>query len=152
MTPTEYIDKIGAASFEELTNVVDILLTMDTTNLDAEVARTPRVFTDLYRLLNVQTKRLKEVMRVHDELMIKRRRYYGGKATAAEYKAEPLNLTLMKTEIESHIDVDEKVAIARGYLADADMKVKFIEDSIKVAKSRGFDIKNSLAWKQLTSS
>lgn len=152
MTPTEYIEKIGTASFDDLTIMVGELLHIDTTALDMEVARSPRIFTDLYRLLNVQARRLKEVMRVHDELMIKRRRYYAGKATSAEYKAEPLNITLMKTEIETYLDVDEKASIARGFLADADIRVKFIEDSIKVAKSRGFDIRNAINWKQLTSS
>lgn len=139
-------------TFEDLTNFVDALLFIDTTSLDQESSKSSQVFVCLYKLLSREGKYLKQVVRVHDELVMARKRYYSGKATAAEYKAEPLNITIMKTEINDHIDIDEKVVKVREYLAEADLRVRFIEDSIKVAKSRTYDIKNAIAWKQLTAS
>lgn len=152
MTPDQYIENIATAPFDELAFMIDQLLFIDNSSLDIESTKSSKIFTTLYRLLAAQGRRYKAVLKMHDEVMVERRRYYGGKATAEQYKKEPLNVTLLKTEIEGYMDIDAKVCAARGFLADTDMRIKFIEDSIKVAKNRGFDIKNALTWMQLTSS
>jgi hypothetical protein len=151
MNPVDFLT-LEDPSFDDLTSCINEMLHIDTTNLDREQARTSSVFTYLYKILQVESRRLRDVMGLQEQLLVSRRKYYSGKATAAEYKAEPLNFTLMKTEIEQYINIDDKVRTIRSAVADADLRVKFVEDAIKVAKSRTYDIKNMLQWKQLTQS
>jgi len=151
MNSTEYA-ALADPTFEQLTEYVNEMLNIDTTNLDREQAKTSRIFVDLYRLLQVESRRLRDIMGLHDKVVHDRKRYYSGKATGAEYRAEPLNVTVLKTEMDQYLNIDEKIRTVKGAVADADMRVKFVEDSIKVAKGRTYDIRNMLQWKQLTQS
>lgn len=151
MTPETYF-ALPNPSFEQLQEFIDSILSLDTTKLDYETARNPKIFTTVYRLLRVEAKRLRETMVVFGEVENKRTAYYSGKASGAEYKAEPLNIKLMKSEVPAYLAVDEKYLAAKEFVNEADLRVKMVEGAIKLAHSRTYEIKNALQWKQLTQS
>lgn len=151
MTPDTYF-ALPNPSFDDLQEFIDSTLSLDTTKLDYETARNPKIFTTMYRLLRVEAKRLRETMKIFSEVEKKRTTYYSGKATSAEYKAEPLNVTILKAEIPGYLAVDEKYLAAKEFLSEADLRVKMVEGAIKLAHSRTYEIKNALHWKQLTQS
>ncbi len=134
-------------TFEKLSQEVEALLFIDTTSLDKESARTPQVLTGLYALLRSEGKLLSQAMRLQDMTVVKRTRYYSGKATGEEYKAEPLNITINKPDIAAYLNIDEKVLEVRGVVADMETRVKMVEDAIRLAKSRTYDIGNAIKFK-----
>lgn len=151
MTLNEYLT-IQDPSFDQLSEYIEELLYIDTTELGLESTKTSRIFKDLYKLLQVESKRLRDIIQVQEEVTMARRAYYGGKAPGHVYRAEPLNVTILKTEIESYLNIDAKVTEARGAVAEADLRVKMIEDSVRIGKQRVNEIRNALEWKRLTQS
>lgn len=151
MTLNEYLS-IQDPSYDQLSEYLQELLYIDTTDLGVESTKSSRIFSDLYKLLQIESRRLRDIIRVQDEVVISRRLYYSGKAPGAVYRAEPLNVQLMKTEIESYLNIDDKVNTARNAVAEADLRVKMVEDFIRAAKQRVNEIRNALEWKRLTQS
>lgn len=134
---------------EEVTDYVETLLAIDSTKLDEESLKTNRIFASLYRLKHVQDKKLRSLMQVKAECEHERWLHYSGKANGKHYQEEPLNITVLKTDIEKYMAVDKKIVLVREAVATQDAICVLIEEAIKQVGRRGFEIKNAIEWKKL---
>ncbi len=133
----------------ELIEYVDNLLSTDTSKLDVESLRGNRIFSNLQKLKHIQDKKLRGLMQVKAECEHKRWLHYSGKESGKHYKENPLPEAILKTDVEKYMAIDTKVVIVREAVKTQDAICLFIEEALKQASRRSFDIKNALAWQQM---
>lgn len=137
------------ATYEEIETEVDRLLSINPDDLDREAIRNPKIFTNLNRMYVQKSRRLSELYNALNKLEHKRHRYYAGKATAEEYKKEPLTEAILKTDIPSYMNIDPLVSELRDHVKECERVVKFLEDAKGQLRQRGFDIKNAIDYRKM---
>ena len=74
--------------------------------------------------------------------------YYGGKADAKIYVTKPFDLKVLKTDLNIYIESDEEIIKLEHKIAYLETTIKYIDGVLRSIQSRGWDIKNSISWKQ----
>lgn len=136
-------------SYEEIETYVDGLLAINGDDLDAEAIRNTRIFTKLSRIYVLRCRKLAELHTQLSKLEHKRKRYYSGKETAETYKKEPLTEAILKSDIDSWMDIDPIITEMRGLVKEEDRIVKFIEEAKGMLRWRGSDVKNAIEYRKL---
>lgn len=137
------------STYEEINSHVDTLLSISSENLDAESIRNTKIFTELHKIYVIRARKLIKLKTEKDKLEQKRKRHYEGKMPAEHYKKEPLNEAVLKSDIPILMNIDPLVIEIRGLVDEEEKIVEFLEASKGMLKTRSFDIKNAIAWRQL---
>jgi len=137
------------STYEEIEKYVEEQLAIDGNELDSEAIRNSRIFTKLNRIYVLRGRRLSELNTQLDRLEHKRKRYYGGKETAETYKNEPLTEAILKSDIDSYMNIDPIIVEMRNLVKEEDRIVKFIEEAKGMLRWRGNDIKNAIEYRKL---
>ena len=86
------------------------------------------------------------------KILLERRQYYQGKATAAVYAEEPFPFKVRdKDDLKLYLDADEKLknlSLKREYY---DMMLRYTEEILKQISNRTYQIKNAIEWRRFTS-
>jgi len=139
------------ATYEEVNEVIEKLLEIDSTNLAHESIRGNRISSELNKIY-IQVSR--ELMKVTDQknaVELQRYKYYSGKLPAEAYRKEPLDTAVLKTDIPSYMSNDKVVIEIRNIYKEKEMIVKLVEDARSSLKSRTYDIKNSIEFTKFMS-
>lgn len=136
-------------TYEEISVAVENLLEISSDNLDAESIKQQKIFTKLNDMYVQYSRKLYKLIQQKDKVEFNRIRHWTGKMPAAHYKAEPQPDAILKADVPQYMNTDPVVLEIRGLVAESERIVKFLEDSKGSLKSRGFDIKNAIQWRQL---
>jgi hypothetical protein len=126
---------------------------IDNTELDDESTKIPQTHSKWLAILTQERQKLRKY-NIHKQVLYKKlQEYYRGESTLedlAELKREPYEKIILKSEINSYVDVDPKII-------DITLKISYQEETVDVLKEiiysinqRNFNIKNAITWKQLT--
>ena len=74
--------------------------------------------------------------------------YYGGKSDAKVYATKPFDLKVLKTDLSIYIESDEDIIQIEHKIVYLETVVKYIDGVLKSIQSRGWDIKNAIAFRQ----
>ena len=74
--------------------------------------------------------------------------YYGGKADAKVYATKPFDLKVFKTDLSIYIESDEDIIQIEHKIVYLETVIKYIDGVLKSIQSRGWDIKNAIAFRQ----
>ena len=74
--------------------------------------------------------------------------YYGGKADAKVYATKPFDLKVLKTDLSIYIESDEEIIQIEHKIVYLETVIKYIDGVLKSIQSRGWDIKNAIAFRQ----
>lgn len=118
------------------------------TNLADESCRTPSLHNKYFVMLMKERKALQQCSSVVLKLKVELYEYYSGKSDTEVYKKRPFKLKLLKPEVANYIEADDLMIEAKNNLADREMKINYIEATIKVINQRGFAIKNAIDWQK----
>jgi hypothetical protein len=112
--------------------------------LEYEAARTPTLFNKYYKQYRlVRT----EIAFVEAQIKHKRRSkwyYYSGKAKPEVYKAKPLDVKLLKSDVKKHIDSDSEIIELETHLDLLKIKRDTIKAILDEIGSRSYHINNML--------
>ena len=67
-----------------------------------------------------------------------------------QWGEDPNGLTLLKTDVEKFIEADPKVIESKLKIAVIEVKVKMVEEFLKVLNKRNFSIKSAIDWFKMT--
>lgn len=84
----------------------------------------------------------------HQQMYRQKWEYYGGKADAKVYAAKPFDIKVMKTDLAMYIQSDDDILRIQNKMGYYETCVDYIKGVIKSIDNRGWDIKNSITWKQ----
>jgi hypothetical protein len=109
-------------------------------NIPALHAKYLKIFSD-YRFKKKQTTlQMKQLVRRKFE-------YYTGKADAQEYKDNPFDLKILKTDLNLYIESDEEVKNLQLRLDQYEIIIDYLDGVIKMLNNRSYQIKNAIQWK-----
>lgn len=145
-------EPIVPSDFKAIADEIESLLKIDTDNLDAEALRGTMIFVRLHRLYNIEGKKLRHFTQLLDKLEMIRWKHYNGLLDGKHYREDPLPVKPNKTDVNLYMKSDSTLQEMREIVRVQDSIVSFIEDSIKQAKNRNFDIKNAIDFRKMLTS
>lgn len=125
---------------------------IDSTELAKESLRTPSVhgkYLAIHADLKTELQKLRNALSVME---LRKWMVYNGKASQEELEKwgeEPFELKIMKTDIDRFMDADPTLLKIKNDINTAEIKVKMVEDFIKVLSNRNFAIKSAIDWNKL---
>lgn len=133
-------------TLDELLSSAEEDLKIDGSDIGEESARTSRLFTKYIRHLAEERLRLARIRNEFSEVRLKCREYYLGRGTAEEYKERPLDLKILRGDVETYIDADDRYIKVKSKLSVQEEKVSVLEEIVKHVNNRGFQLGKMLDW------
>jgi len=128
----------------------DAIINQD--ELDTESLKVPQLHAKYYGLYNTILLMRKQNEQIYSSLLLERRKYYTGKATAAVYEAEPFPYKVRdKDDLKLYLVSDEKLSKTRLKIEYFDSMLKYLEEILRQVSNRSYQIKNAIEWRRFTS-
>lgn len=138
-----------ADMLEAIHNEVDTLLEIKSENLDSEALQHVKIFSAIQRMYSREFKKLDRLTAAFEITKNRLKKYYGGKASEEEYKAKPMRVSPLKSEIDDFVKVDEEYVLAKLELQIQERIVKFLEESKKAISERTYTIKYAIDFRRM---
>ena len=125
---------------------------MNQDELDNESLRIPQLHCKYYDLYNTILLMRKREEQTHCNVLLDRRKYYTGKATASVYEAEPFPYKVRdKDDLKLYLDSDKKLSKTKLKIEYYDTMLKFLEEILRQITNRTYQIKNAIEWRRFSS-
>lgn len=125
---------------------------MDSTELAKESLKTPQIhgkYLTIHADLKIELQKLKNALAI---MYVRKYKIYTGKASQEELEEwgeEPFELDILKNKVEIFIEGDPTLLKIKSDINLAEVKVKMIEEFLKVLTNRNFAIKSAIDWNKL---
>jgi hypothetical protein len=125
---------------------------IDSTELSKEALRTPSIhgkYLAIHSDLKMELHKLKNALAI---MKLRKWKLYTGKASKEEleeWEENPFELSIMKTDVDRFLDSDQTLLKIQMDVNIAEIKVKMVEDFLKVLTNRNFAIKSAIDWNKL---
>ena len=120
--------------------------------LDSESLKIPQLHAKYYELYNTILLMRKREEQTHCNVLLDRRKYYTGKATASVYEAEPFPYKVRdKDDLKLYLDSDEKLTKTKLKIEYYDTMLKYLEEILRQVTNRTYQIKNAIEWRRFSS-
>ncbi len=117
--------------------------------LDSESLKIPQLHATYYELYNTILLMRKREEQTHCNVLLDRRKYYTGKATASVYEAEPFPYKVRdKDDLKLYLEADEKLRKTKLKIEYYDTMLKYIEEILRQISNRTYQIKNAIEWRR----
>ena len=94
----------------------------------------------------------KQNEQIYSTLLLDRRKFYTGKATAAVYEAEPFPYKIRdKDDLKLYLESDEKLSKIKLKIEYFDTMLKYLEEILRQVSNRTYQIKNAIEWRRFSS-
>ena len=122
---------------------------MNQDELDNESLRIPQLHSKYYDLYNTILLMRKREEQTHCNVLLDRRKYYTGKATASVYEAEPFPYKVRdKDDLKLYLEADERLRKTKLKIEYYDTMLKYIEEILRQISNRTYQIKNAIEWRR----
>ena len=138
-------------TLEELQEQADKDLKINDTELDLESLKTPQLHNQYMKHLTKFKLMLSRAETEHNILKREKWEYYTGKADASVYAEHPVDLKILRTDIDKYLDSDIDLQKAKQKVDYLNTTVDFLDKTIRLISNRGFVIKNAIDWRKFTS-
>lgn len=122
--------------------------TINVAKLDWESTRISSLYSKWMGILSSETRLLRAITAKHDKVLLARTLYYMGKASDEEYKQNPLQLKVLKGDIQMWLNADDLMIDAMDMLNEQTVKVNMIELFMKELSQRSFNIRNNIEYQK----
>jgi len=125
---------------------------IDSTELGIESLKIPQIHSKYLTILS--DVKLLLTKQQNDLAILKLRKWkiYTGKASKEElddWKEEPSELTLLKSDVEQFVEADPKVIELKSKIAVSEVKLKMVEEFLRSLNNRNFNIKSAIEWHKM---
>ena len=135
--------------FDDLAAKIEQLMDIKITELGTELIRGPKihsVLSNLHRSEGIIFRKW-QVNLIKIERL--RKRYYDGKMSGEYYSKHPLpEPIIIKADIPKYLSTDEHVIAVRDVCDELERKISMIEEAMKRASRRGYEIKSLIEWQK----
>ena len=117
---------------------------IDEANLDRESLRIALLHGKWYAIFMDEARVYRKASNDLKRLRKEKTEYFLGKADDKIYEEKPLDLKVLRQDLDLYIDADEEIIILDERVNTQKIKVEMIESFIKSLNSRGFNIKSAI--------
>lgn len=121
---------------------------IDKLHLESEALKISTLYSKWIGRLAEETRKLRSVQIHYDKKILERTQYYMGKASDEVYKAEPLQLKVLKQDLPLYLNADDAMNDVKSLLNEQTIKVNMIELFMKELSQRSFNIKNNIDYQK----
>lgn len=125
---------------------------IDSTELAKEALRTPAIhgkYLSIHADLRMEYQKLQNAFAI---MKLRKWKIYSGKASKEEleqWDEEPFELDVLKTALDKFMDADPTLLKIKTDLSILEIKIKMVEDFLKVLSNRNYAIKSAIDWNKL---
>lgn len=134
---------------EDVKVMVMEALKIDPSHLDRSSIETPVKYGQLLTVRLDENMELKRLNILFAEKEQEKRLYYSGKADPEVYKEKPLDIRILKTEIQKYLDADKELQELALLIGIQQEKVDLITDSLKGVLQKTFHIKAAIEYQKM---
>ena len=134
---------------EDVKLVVMEALKIDPTHLDRSAIETPVKYGQLLTIRLDENMELKRLQILFSDKEQEKRLYYSGKADPQVYKEKPLDVRILKTEIQKYLDADKELQELALLIGIQQEKIDLITDSLKGVLQKTYHIKAALDYQKM---
>jgi hypothetical protein len=125
---------------------------VDSTELGIESLKIPQLHSKYLTIL--ADVKLLLAKQQNDLAILKLRKWkiYTGKVSKEEldeWKEEPSELTLLKSDVEQFVEADPKIIELKLKITVNEVKLRMVEEFIKSLNNRNFMIKSAIDWQKM---
>ena len=125
---------------------------VDSTELGIESLKIPQLHSKYLTIL--ADVKLLLAKQQNDLAVLKLRKWkiYTGKVSKEEldeWKEEPSELTLLKSDVEQFVEADPKIIELKLKITVNEVKLRMVEEFIKSLNNRNFMIKSAIDWQKM---
>lgn len=121
---------------------------IDNAKLDQNALEISQLYSKWITIMAVESRELRKLQIAHDKRTLERTNYYMGKASDEVYKAEPLQHKILKQDLPTWLNADDKFNETKTALNDQVIKITMIETFMKELSQRSFNIKNAIEYQK----
>ncbi len=121
---------------------------IDERDLSLASLKIPQIHAKWQRILFDEVKILQGLELAASEKKRERAEYYLGKAPEQAYIEEPLDLKILRSDLDLYLNSDSVLAEFEAKRQLQKHKIKTIEDFMKLLHNRGFHIKNAIDFQK----
>jgi hypothetical protein len=135
--------------FDELKQQVQEDLKIDSTELAIESVNTPQIHNKYLLFLKKHKEALAEDERTLRVMKKYKWLYYTGKLSKEEldqFKWEPFELNILKTDVDKFIDADDDVIKLERQITEKKELVNYLDGVVKIVANRQWNIRSAIEW------
>lgn len=131
---------------DEIQSEIEVDSRVDNNKLDTESLRIPMLHSKYYNIFMAELRVLKGVESEYRRLKKERHQYYLGQAADEVYKQEPLQLKVLRQDLDLYLDADPVLSDLKNKYEMQKAKTELLEAFIKTLNTRNFLIKNAIEF------
>lgn len=124
-------------------------LWIDPLHLDRSAIETPVKYGQLLVIRSTENMELKKLGIKYAEMEKEKRDYYSGKADPEIYKEKPLEVRVLKSEIQKYLNADKELQEVAILISIQQEKVDLITESLKGVLQKTFHIKAAIEYQKM---
>jgi hypothetical protein len=139
-------------NLENLKELINKDSQIDSTELGIESLKIPQIHSKYLTILADVKLLLTKYQNDLAVLKLRKWKIYTGKVSREEleeWKEEPSDLTLLKSDVEQFVEADPKVIDLKSKIAVTEVKLKMVEEYIRSLNNRNFMIKSAIEWHKM---
>jgi hypothetical protein len=121
---------------------------VDRTKLDIEALDVPKLHSKYFNFYSHEKLKLKKLERDMKVLLLNRYYYYTGKGTAEEYAENPLDVKVLKNEVNMYLESDPQILELQGKIDLQQEKVLTLKEIISNINNRNWLIRNAIEFQK----
>lgn len=133
---------------EEIIEMVEKDLPIDNSELGQESLKTAHLFGKYLRIYTEEKVRMLALEKDYNGILFKKRLYYSGKADSDEYKKNPFNHKVLKSDLEYFTLADAEVSKKKLQYDLQAEKVSYLNEVLKHINQRSFLIGKAVDWEK----
>lgn len=134
-------------NFEDIMQMWEQDSKIDPVELDTASLNIPALHAKYLKIFSEYRFKKKQSTLQMKQLVRRKFEYYTGKADAQEYKDNPFDLKILKTDLSLYIESDEEVKNLQLKLDQYEIIIDYLDGVIKMLNNRSYQIKNAIQWK-----
>lgn len=125
---------------------------IDSTELAKEALKTPAIhgkYLSIHADLRMEYQKLQNAFAI---MKLRKWKIYSGKASKEEleqWEEDPFELDVLKTALDKFLDADPTLLKIKTDISVLEIKIKMVEDFLKVLSNRNYAIKSAIDWNKL---
>ena len=134
-------------TFEEIQAMWEQDSKIDPVELDTASLSIPTLHAKYFKIFSDYRFKKKQAQLNLKQLTRRKFEYYTGKADAEEYKENPFDLKILKSDLPMYIESDPEIKDLQLKIDMYEIIIEYLDGVIKMVSNRSYQIKNAIQWK-----
>jgi hypothetical protein len=138
-------------NFDDIQNMWQEDCRIDEADLDAASRDIPLLHAKYMKLFSDYCFKRKEAEIRLKQIRRKKFEYYSGKAEPEDYRDNPFDLKILKSDLPLYIESDPEIEKYQLKMEMFEIIINYLEGVIKMLNNRTYQIKNMIEWRRFVS-